>query len=233
MNLPFTNGKWKVGVNGFADIVRTRNMDFNETGVAKLARQPIVISGTVDTVALGLGQAIVNDYVITRSKTSGSSGRMYLIDPSLGTATVQPTTDQPFIGAGSDMVSYINTLAASSDSTGAAGTVASFASGAWTAGRITGLTADVPHPLCVFENRNTLCVGNGNTIQQTTAGGWTIDSANSLTIPVQYSVEWMRWNGNNLYVGTRNTLGGSAKLFIWNGLGTSAQQGYPVNSDWV
>lgn len=219
--LPSQGGKWKVGVDGFADITRTRNMDFDETGVAKLAQQAIALYTTTEDSDFGFVKSIVNDYIIT-------SGNVFFLNTTTGVVTEQTTTSMPdILLSASDAVYYIE-IAVS-----AATTVTSYnGTSTWTS-RITGLNSGVPHPMCVFENRNTLCVGNGNSIYQTNNGLWTQDSTNTLTIPSQYTITWMRWRQNNLYIGTRNTTGGPAKLFIWNGSGITAQQGYTAGCDWI
>lgn len=91
------------------------------------------------------------------------------------------------------------------------------------------LTSSKFHPLCVFESINYLAVGNGNSVRL-------YDTSNTLqvtlTIPQEYEVTWLVYKDQNLYIGTRNLQGGQAKMFVWNGSGTSAQASYGFNAEW-
>lgn len=225
-NLPSVGGKWRVahGMDGFVDIVNTKNMDFDTQGSATLAQQPVVIYTNGDDSNFGVIQAIVllNSvyYIVT-------IGNVFSYTPGSGAFSEQTITGMSTHSAYTDAVSYLGTLAVSG-----ATVVESYNGSAWTS-RISGLTTAVPHPMCVFENRQTLCVASANVVTQTTAGTWTDDASNRLTLPSDYTITWMRWRGNNLYIGTRNTSGGSAKLFIWNGSGTQASQGYATACEWI
>ncbi len=225
-NLPSVGGKWRVahGMDGFADIVNTKNMDFDTNGAASLAQQPVVLYTNGDDSNFGVIQAIVllNSvyYIVT-------IGNVFSYTPGTGAFAEQTITSMSAHSNYTDAVSYLGAVAVS-----AATAVESYNGSAWTS-RITGLTSGVPHPMAVFENRQTLCVGNGNIVFQTTAGTWTEDSTNKLTLPSDYTITWMRWRGNNLYIGTRNVSGGAAKLFIWNGSGTQANQGYSAACEWI
>jgi len=223
--LPLNNGKWSVGMDGFADIIQTRNLNLDKTGTIQVAQQPIVLYTSTEDSDFGKVKAIVNDYVIT-------TGNVFKLDPTLGTMTEQTTTSMPDIGIASDAVYYLSQIMVSSSQTSGTDTVDGYNGSSWTA-RVSGLTNSVPHPLCVFENLKTLCVGNGNIVWQSTSGGYTQDATNTLTLPSQYTVTWMRWRNGVLYIGTRNTTNGSARMFVWNGVGTSTGVGWSVSCDWI
>lgn len=223
--LPLIGGKWRVahGKNGFADIVGTRNMDFNKDGSAVLAQQPIVLYTSDDDSNFGKIQAIVLldsvYYIIT-------VGNVFAYTPGTGAIVEQTTSGSGTYSVYSDAVSYLGLVAVSGSTT-----VHSYNGSAWTS-RITGLSS-TPHPMCVFENLVTLCVAQGNIVYQSNTGAWTEDTANKLTLPSDQIVTWMRWRGNNMYIGTRNTSGKTAYMYVWNGRGTQFQAGYPIGCDWV
>ena len=99
---------------------------------------------------------------------------------------------------------------------------------------ITGLTSGKNHKLAVFQNRNTICVSNGNQILQKTSS---YAASNTLTIPSDFEVVGMAYNEGKMGVITRRnndgTYGqdGSAFFFVWNGATTDAQRGASVDSD--
>ena len=224
-SIPSQKKKWKVGIDS-SDIRRTRNMSFNENGIAKSAQQPIVLYTNTEDADLGFIKAILNDYIVT-------SGNVFALNTGTGAMTEQTTTSMPDIsGTASDAVYYLGELCVSSGLLSSTDTVGGYNGSSWTS-RVTGLTNSTAHPLCVFKNRNTLCIGNGNVIWQTAAGAYSQDSSNTLTIPAEYTVTWMRWRNGYLYIGTRNTIGESARLFVWNGTGTSTGVGWSANCDWI
>lgn len=225
IELPVTAGKWKVahGRDGFADVISSRALDFSKMGDMALSAPPIALYTTNDDADFLNTQAIVADenlyYIIT-------TGNVFLLAPGTGAITEATTTGMPNLTVATDGVPFAGEILISADNT-----VYSFNATTWTS-RITSLTPSIPHPLCVFENRNTLCVGDGNVVRQYSTG-YSEDTTNKLTIPSQYTITWMRWKQNVLFIGTRNITGGQAKIFIWNGSGSSAQQGYGIACDWA
>ena len=214
--------KWRVahGRDLAADIVDSRHMNFDKEGYARMLGLPVVLYTTTDSANFGLPLSIFSDgdnyYTVT------SAGMWYT---ATGSVFAQATTGTPpSFGLHSDGVMF-NGEAVASGST----TVCSFASGTWTS-RITGNSASYPHPLCVFENRNELAVANGNVVK-TYNTSYSVQ--NTLTIPAEYTVVWMVWRQFKLYIGTRNVSGSGAKMFVWNGTGSSAQEAYGVQADWM
>jgi hypothetical protein len=89
----------------------------------------------------------------------------------------------------------------------------------------------VPHPLCVSEHQQFLAVGVGAGVALYNTS-WVLQT--TCSIPTGHIVTWIRWKGNLIYFGTRNTQGGEARMFIWNGSGTAAQAAYGAGScDWI
>ncbi|TXG77121.1 hypothetical protein E6Q11_03350 [Candidatus Dojkabacteria bacterium] len=102
--------------------------------------------------------------------------------------------------------------------------------GTYTATTIS-LSSSYPHPISIFENKNIICVANGNVVSSRTAGG--VDTATALTIPTNFVITKLIYMNNKMYVCTKNTAGGDAYLFEWDGSTASASYGYPVNSSWI
>lgn len=98
---------------------------------------------------------------------------------------------------------------------------------------IANLTSGVPHPIEVFRNRNTLCVGNGNKVVQ-----YATDHSTSteLTLPSDFQVIGLAYSGYRMGIITRlsPTIAGQnqdAYFFVWDGASTSADAGVPIGSD--
>lgn len=232
MRLPIQNGRWSVrhGKDLFADIVQTKNLSFDEGGFIKLARKPIALYSNADDGDFDKCVAIVpND----------ASGVYYLVtidgvfslDPSPFAVTQLTATNQPTTYGGSDAIFFNGALHVSGTTT-----VTDWTGSAWTsAARITGLSADYPHPMAVFEDRIELSIGNGNTVKNYSTGYSNGGSTSpfTLTIPAQYIVTSLRWRAGRMYVGTRHQYGGEAKLFVWDGGATSAPNGYGVGANWI
>lgn len=88
----------------------------------------------------------------------------------------------------------------------------------------------------IFVNRNTLVgVGSGgSTVQQYTESdmdGTTPTGNNSgttLTLPSNFEITGLAYSNYRIGVATRNSTGGSAYFFTWDGTTTQANQGIPV-----
>lgn len=104
--------------------------------------------------------------------------------------------------------------------------------GAWTSLGLT-LTSNLRIPLCVFRNLNSLCVGNGNTVQLIdTAHGLT----RTLTIPADYAVVSISYVNNKVCIVTRLSSASlhqnqEAYVFVWDGSTVSSSVGYATGSD--
>jgi hypothetical protein len=104
----------------------------------------------------------------------------------------------------------------------------------WTNTSISLSTGKV-HPIEVFRNRASLAVGNGNTVKLlSTAYATTV----TLTIPSDFEVIGLSYSSTKMAVVTKmsDTAAGQnqeAYLFVWDGVATSANSGYPTGSDSV
>lgn len=230
-------GIWRSAQNGdiFGDIIASRNIDLSEDGKAKLSRKAISLFayGATSDSTLGtdpafqgtmLGAVTDTDYayILTPSATFV----MHMTD-ALIPVLEAPAANSPTHGFDSDICMFKGLPHVSG---GQYVSDLNLGFSTWGGRRISGLTTTVPHPLCHVEHLNQLAVGNGNTVK-------TYDTSyvlqTTLTIPAEYSVASIRWRQNNLYIGTRHLYGGEAKLFIWNGTGSTAQYGFGCGADWV
>jgi hypothetical protein len=224
------NGSWRVRHGGdfLADIVASRNLSFDKPGYLTLARKATALFTQGENASFNTLIAIV-------PISTGTAVTYHLITAA-GFFTWDGTPDgfaqisggdEPAWGLDSDALIYLGELTASG------GSKVKYYDGVSWSDIATGRTNTNPHPLAVFENRNTLCQADGNVVYQTTAAGTSDDSTNRLTIPVEYKITTMRWFKNNLYIGTRAIGTGHAKLFVWNGAGSQAQAGFDCGADWI
>lgn len=228
------NDTWSVVNNSdiYGDIVRTRNMDFNESGYATLARKAIALF-TEHTGVSTTGDANFTDCIAIASDDTFyfliTTDHCFSITASETALTVAEisTGSAPSVVGTSDCVYYNGAFAVTGSTT-----LHSYTPSSWT-DRSLSLSASYPHPMAVFENRRSLCIGNGNVVHQLNAEAWTENTTDKLTLPANHIVTTMRWRGNNLYIGTRTLTGQEGKVFVWSGSGTSASAGYEVGSDWV
>lgn len=128
-------------------------------------------------------------------------------------------TDVPTPGAEEDGI-YFNDVEVISDG---ANIFYRSASTTWTAVS-TSLTTSVPTALGIFDNLNSLVVGNNNTVKLVNTS-WAV-SATVLTLAPDYIVTSVDSNGDVIYIGTRHKGNGEAKLFLWDGAGTTFTASY-------
>lgn len=97
------------------------------------------------------------------------------------------------------------------------------------------LTSGKIHVLEVFRSKNSLAYSNGNTVVLVNTS---YGSPITLTLPADYEVTSLSYNGNRMAVGTMTGdsavgQGQEAYFFLWDGAGSSAGEGYGVGSDMV
>lgn len=103
--------------------------------------------------------------------------------------------------------------------------------GTWTDTNIS-LTGSGQHPVVNFLSRSALAVADVNTVKlyasPITA---TPTLITTLTINADFRITGMCYFNQNLYIATHNVYGGHAFMYVWNGLGTAANQVYEVDSN--
>ena len=225
VRIPQLDKRWRVAQKGdfFGNIQKTRSTQFDDKGRCTLSKKPNVLYTNSDDSTFTHILAVLpfqSTYLVCTSDIGGQ----FELDPTDASFT--------YVGAGSgiyqgvDAVVYNGLRFVSRGPT----TVSSLnaTSDTWT-DRVTGLASGVPHPLAAFENLNQLAVGNGNKVQ-TYNTSYSLQE--TMVIPDHFTVMWLRWRQNNLYIGTKNNSGEYAKVFVWNGIGSQAQAGYSVNAEW-
>ena len=216
--------RWKADYSSdlFGDFVAGQNLDFDNEGYLSLAPKPVNIFNQDDDADFSrvfaiqyLDNATADGYfVLTRDDA-------FLLTLNDGPTASALTSGNIWVNTSPDALVWQGLVFVS----GYNGTTIRSWDGSTFTERVTGLTSTVPQPLCVFENRNELAVGNANTVK-TYNTSYTLQT--TLTLPSDYNVITMRWEENKLFIGTRHLHGGDAKIFVWNGAGTSAQAGYSV-----
>lgn len=97
----------------------------------------------------------------------------------------------------------------------------------WTNIAATTISAGAPTCLALFDGQSGLMIGNGNKVDLINTSWGLI---RTLTLPTQYNVSSMVSNGSVAYIGTRHKGAGEARMFIWDGNGTSASESYGVEN---
>lgn len=96
------------------------------------------------------------------------------------------------------------------------------------------LTNDGQHQAVNFVSLSALAVANVNTVNlyslPLTA---TPTLITTLTISADFEITGMCYFNQNLYIATREVNGSHAFLYVWNGLGTAANQAYEVDSNMI
>jgi hypothetical protein len=101
----------------------------------------------------------------------------------------------------------------------------------WTDTNIS-LTANGQHQMVNFVSLSALAVADVNTVKlYATPLTATPTLITTLTIGVDFEITGMCYFNQNLYIGTQNVYGGHAMMYVWNGLGTAAQQVYETDSN--
>jgi hypothetical protein len=202
----------------------TGSMAFDTVGQAKLSRKPVaVMSSTVDSAF----EFVVAMPYFMNNYTAVTTDAVFQGELD-GNTWAEELDFTPATTNGSDAVVFNNRLVVSENDNLADWDGASDDDYALAA-----LTAGVPHPMCIFDSLPTykLAIGNGNTVNTYTTAY--AANPNVLSLPTEFQVTTLRYRNGYLYIGTKNTNGGEARIFIWNGSGTNAQYECPVGAEWV
>jgi hypothetical protein len=218
----------------FGSLAYTKNINLDEEGYIKLSPRMVkLMDGDIDddlNLVTAIGKTSSGSWQAAASDKNwkvslAATGRDLAEDSGTGAPTL--TLD-------SHAVFFKGIWHASTDT--AVLSKASPATAATWTSRITGLTTGKNHRLCVFQNRVSLCVANGNVVKQYDSNyANTID----LTIPTDYEIIGLAYNNNRLAVAARLSNDGTngqdqeAKLFVWDGATTAANAGLSVGSDAV
>lgn len=220
MKIP-DNKQWTQGNDRVSGILaETQNLTF-DSGRLRVSRKPFNRYNSSDDADLG--------YVLGITYYSGqyyvlTDDNAFSLD--FGGATVTERTLTTDVGLNSDIqVIYDRVYITTNDNV-------DYWDGALTTD-VEALTADVPHPMTVFDSFTTykLAIGDDNTV--TLLDSSNAASGTDLALPSQYQVTTLAYRNGYLYVGTKHTNGGEAKIFVWDGNSVNANFEIPVGASWV
>jgi hypothetical protein len=221
----------------FGNIWYTKNCNFDEEGYVKLSARAVALTSEEDDsdwgFPLAFGRHGTSDFFVA------SNDEPLIISISNTNLTAEIDTDSggdptPDLGTNTWGKWWQNRWYVVNDDASDELYYKTPSNGNWTATGVN-LTNSVEHPLEVFRNRATLCIGNGNVVKQiTTAHGASVD----LTLPADYEVKGLSYSNNRLGIITKlsDSADGQnqeAFFFVWDGATTSAQAGFPVGSDGI
>lgn len=105
------------------------------------------------------------------------------------------------------------------------------AANSWTDTNIS-LTSAGQHPCVPFLSLSALAIADVNTVKLYASPlSATPTLLTTLTISSDFRITGMCYFNQNLYIGTHNIYGQHAFMYVWNGLGTAANQVYEVDSN--
>lgn len=229
INIPNQNSRqWRKSNESdlFGNLFVTKNITFDDVGYLKLSYSPraVITEATSgwDSVS---GMVFTQDYEYFvagwDNAWSVPNGILADLPTQIATAGV-PSTDIE-----SDCIVSDDLLIVTQD------TDVDFynqSTNAWTDTNIS-LTAGSEHPVVNFVSLSAFAIADVNEIKlyvnPITA------SPNLITtciINANYEILQMVYFNQNLYIATEDINGGNAYMFVWNGLGTAAQQAYKVDS---
>lgn len=94
--------------------------------------------------------------------------------------------------------------------------------------------AQTQHPMISFLSLSALAIADVNTVKlYATPLTATPTLITTLVISADFHITGMCYFNQNLYIATQNRYGGHAYMYVWNGLGTAANQVYEVDSNMI
>lgn len=209
----------------------TKNINFDEDGYIKLSSRSVAIQTEVDDTDFDMptafGRTAISSFLVA------TADKPWVLNYTTQGLTSQEDLDTGTPGALSFnssgtwwqnrwYVTRANALYYKSGST-------------WTNAYSTSFTSDVYHPIEVFRNRQTLLIGNGNEVKQINTSH-SVSTLAQLTIPADYEVLSIKYSNNKVGIITKLSATASeqnqeAYFFVWDGVSSSASQGFPVGSD--
>lgn len=211
----------------------TKNINFSEEGYIKLSARAVSLQSEKDDtdfdIPLSFGRTATGSFLGVTADTPW----VINMDSSFG-LTVQQDTDTGVTAGTFDSWGrwWQNRWYQSTD------TGLYYKSGStWTNTGMTSTTTGKVHPIEVFGNKQTLCVGNGNSVRQINTSHATSTLA-QLTIPADYEVIGLSYSKNQMAVATKLSdtaveQNQEAMLFIWDGNSSEASAGYACGSDQI
>lgn len=211
----------------FGNIAVTKNITFDKAGYLQLSGSSrALMDESIDT-DFNLTMAILpnEDYdyfIVTSDQCFQASNELLSTRPTQIATSGVPAGDLQ-----SDVCWFEGLMVVSQDTDV---DYYDISANTWTDTNIS-LTANGQHPLAYMPSLSALAVANVNTVKlyakPLTA---TPTLITTLTISSDLEITGMKYFNQNLYIVTQNVYGGNAYMYVWNGLGTSAQQAYEIKS---
>lgn len=208
----------------FGTIQRSRNMNFDDAGYAKLAKRARSIYFQVgDFERVSAIEYLVsrNEYVVMTTQGIAIVDGTTLAVTSGTLASNAPGSDTNGL---SDLVSWQGRIY----SNGPAGNGLRYydSAGAWNTTGYT--TTAVAGPLCVFEKKNFLAIGQASSVYLVNTSH--VEQTAILSIPSDFRVTSLCNYDSYMVVGTRHINNGEAKVFLWDGNSAVANNAYGVGT---
>jgi hypothetical protein len=222
----------KISVSSSSDVIgniyRTKNLNFDEQGKIKLAHRTMAVANSADLTDLGSSYVLnvteLDDYKIMIGSdealyhsnmtglTANAEFPRFLKDASTGSPTLDSFGRNDavnwkgtlYVTNGSDIYSFNGTDTWTVFSTG---------------------NYEIIEP---FVNLDRLACVSGNTINLLDSSA---NVTTTLTIPSQFAIQSVIWNNYKIYIATADRqAGGNGVIFEWDGLSSSANFGYQIDS---
>lgn len=221
----------------FGNIWYTKNANFDEEGYAKLSSRSVSLQSEEDNanfdIPLSFGRTDPARFLIA----AADEPWILNVDAQLGiTSTEDTDSGNPGLSFDSWGRWWQNRWHVTSDT----GVVASLYykpanTSTWTDASVS-LALGKVHPIEVFRNKISLCIGNGNEVLLVSTTY--VVSTTKLIIPTDYEVIGLAYSNNRMGVVTKlsDTAAGQnqeAYFFVWDGASNEANGGYPVGSDTI
>lgn len=216
--------KWTQTNDGnlFGTLAQTCNINLDTPGILKLSKRARSIYD--DTVDADLGNvysiAYYDDNSTVQRYYMTTSEKIFYLDPETMVTTEDTGSTVPTIDTSSDVVSWQGRLYVSGDTVSGLNYTTG---GAWTQA----VASTDGGALCVFENKNSICLGSANTVLLYDTSH---NLSQTLTLPSDHFVSSIAWANNYAYVATRARRNGNAFLFLWDGNSSAANFGYSVGT---
>jgi len=232
-----TDFQWKQANNSdlLGSLSATKNINLDEEGYVKLSSRTVSVYNETQDADLGTPLAFGRRDEGEFDVVTDDEG--FEVDLSEGAGPVvaqEDGTNAENYNANSSGTWWQNRWYTTYDdgSTDNLGYKAS--NGNWTVG-LHSLNDDYAHPIEVFRNRNTLCIGNGPAVVQLNTSH-VVSTLAQLVLPDGYEVIGLSYSGYRLGIITKldATIAGQnhdAFFFVWDGKSAEAGQGVPIGSD--
>jgi len=234
INIPQQSARKLIQPNNsdlFGNIYVTKNITFDDAGYLKLSHSP----------RAAMDENVDGDFEVPAVILWDGSG--YFVQ----------TWDDPFLAGSEILGSYPAQITTANFPVGTAKAGAAWFGGLMAVSENADLTYYTPgggtytdtnisltntsgsqHQVVNFLSLSAMAVADVNTVKlYGTPLSATPTLLTTLTISADFFITGMCYFNQNLYIATQNRYGGHAYMYVWNGLGTAANQVYEVDSNFI